>query len=425
MALDTTVLRESRDLRLLIGGEFAAGVGTQAVMVALPVQVFLLTRSALDVGLVGAVELVPLVSVALLGGAIADRMDRRRLLLAAQVVVVLAAGALAAGAFLGHPPLALVYVLAGVLAGASGAQNAASTAMVPSIAGARMRSALSFSFGSNQLTQVIGPGLGGVVIAVFGLGWAYAIDVATCLPLVAAALAMSPQRPAGVGEGSTPPLGLFRSIGEGLRFTMGERALLGSFAIDLLAMTFGMPRALFAVLSLTVYHSGAAGTGLLYASVAVGATLAALTTGWLEHVRRLGRVVIVAVLLWGAFIALAGAARSLPFAAVLLACAGAADSVSAVCRSTINQMVTTDVMRARMSSVFIVVVTSGPRLGDIESGTIASLVSATFSVISGGLACVLGVGAIVLAFPELASFDTARHDLGEASAPDAAVVTAV
>jgi MFS family permease len=178
--------------------------------------------------------------------------------------------------------------------------------------------------------------------------------------------------------------------------------------IDLSAMTFGMPRALFPVLSLTVYHAGAAGTGALFAAVSAGATVAALTTGWLEHARRLGRIVLWAVVVWGAAIACAGLATTLWIAIVLLAIAGAADSVSAVCRSTINQTVTPDAMRGRMSSVFSLVVTSGPRLGDIESGSVASLASPRASVVSGGLACIVGAGLVVAAFPALLAYDADR-----------------
>lgn len=170
-------------------------------------------------------------------------------------------------------------------------------------------------------------------------------------------------------------------------------------------MTFGMPRALFPVLSLTVYHAGAAGTGLLYAAVAAGSTVAALTTGWLIHARFLGRITLAAVAAWGAFIAIAGLVDSIWPAAALFAFAGAADSVSAVCRSTISQTLTPDRMRGRMSSVFNLVVAGGPRLGDIESGTVAAFTSPAFSVVSGGLVCLGSVGLIAAAFPQLAAYD--------------------
>jgi MFS family permease len=217
---------------------------------------------------------------------------------------------------------------------------------------------------------------------------------------------MAPQPPQ-VQVGADP-VRIRESIADGLRFVRGNQALMGSFAIDLLAMTFGMPRALFAVLSLTVYHAGAEGTGLLYAAVSAGATVAALTTGWLGHARRLGRIVIGAVVVWGLAIAAAGAMASLWPAVALLAVAGAADSVSAVCRSTINQTVTPDHMRGRMSSVFSLVVASGPRLGDVEAGSVASAVTPRFSVASGGLACVGAVAVVAVAFPELAAYDGDR-----------------
>jgi MFS family permease len=167
------------------------------------------------------------------------------------------------------------------------------------------------------------------------------------------------------------------------------------------------------VLSLTVYHAGAAGTGLLYAAVSAGATVAALTTGWLERARFLGRIVIAAVVLWGAAIALAGLVQGLVLAGLLFAVAGAADSVSAVCRSTIAQSLTPDELRGRMSSVFSLVVASGPRLGDVEAGAVASLTTPRISVVSGGLACLAGVGLIVLAFPALAAYD--GHSVGGAA----------
>ena len=173
-------------------------------------------------------------------------------------------------------------------------------------------------------------------------------------------------------------------------------------------MTFGMPRALFPVLAVSVFHAGASGTGAMFAAVSAGAAIAALTAGWLPRVRRLGRIVIVAVVVWGAAIAATGLAGSIYVACALLAIAGAADSVSAVCRSSINQMVTPDAMRGRMSSVFSLVVTSGPRLGDVESGTVAALSGVRASVVSGGLACIVCVGITMLAFPELASFDAER-----------------
>jgi MFS family permease len=404
LAVDVSSLRESRDLRLLVAGNLVTGLGTQAALVALPFQLYTQTRSAFLTGLLGAVELVPLIVLALVGGAIADRFDRRRLLLLDQIALVACAGALAAASFtLDEVPVPLLYVVGGLLAGFGAIQNVTRSAILPNLVRAeKLRSALALNFGLYQLTLVIGPGLGGLLIGAAGVEWAYLADAVSCLAMVAALVGMAPQPPQSDGS---PLVGIRRSIGDGLRFVRGNEALMGSFAIDLLAMTFGMPRALFAVLSVDVYGAGAAGTGLLYAAVSAGATVAALTTGWLESARRLGLVVIWAVTVWGLAIAGAGFVGSLWPAAALLCIAGAADSVSAVCRSTINQTVTPDAMRGRMSSVFSLVVTSGPRLGDVEAGAVAGLTSPRFSVVSGGLACVAGVGLILFAFPALLRYD--------------------
>jgi MFS family permease len=402
---DLTPFRHSRDLRLVVGGDFVSGMGAQAALVALPYQLYVQTHSALLVGLLGAVELGPLITMALIGGAIADRMDRRKLLALDQIGVFAAAAGLAVAASIGHPAVITLYVLGGLLAGFNALQSVAQSAIIPNLVDReRLAPALALNYGLSTLTQVLGPGLGGVLIGVFGVQAAYAINAAGCLAVVVTALAIAPQPPPAMPAGES----VRRSIAEGLRYVRANRALMGSFGMDLVAMTFGMPRALFAVLSVSVYHTGAGGTGVLYAAVSAGATVAALLTGWIQHARRLGVVVIWAVTAWGAAVAAAGLMTSLWMAAALLALAGAADSVSAVCRATINQSVTPDHMRGRMSSVFSLVVTGGPRLGDIESGTVAGAFGPRFSVASGGLLCLVGVAVIALAFPALARYDT--HD---------------
>ncbi|HEY3726142.1 MAG TPA: MFS transporter [Solirubrobacteraceae bacterium] len=403
LAPDLSPLRESRDLRLVVLGNLVTSLGAQATLVALPYQLYVETHSPLLVGLLGAVELVPLVTMALIGGALADRMDRRRLLLIDQIGLVLCSGGLAAAAYIGHPSLITLYALGGLLAGFTALQSVTRSAIIPNLVDRpRLPRAIALNYGLTALTQVLGPGIGGILIGAFGVQAAYTVDALTTFAMVFAVLPISSQPPDSAGHHES----VRRSIAEGLRYVRGNKALIGSFAIDLVAMTFGMPRALFAVLSVSVFHTGAGGTGVLYASVSAGATVAAILTGWLEHARRLGVIVIWAVLVWGAAITLVGLMTSLWAAAALLAVAGAADSVSAVCRSAINQTVTPDQMRGRMSSVFSLVVTGGPRLGDIESGTVAGAAGVRFSVVSGGLLCILGVGLIVAAFPALARYDT-------------------
>src|SRR3954453_9673672 len=241
---DTTALRESPQLRSLVLGNFVSSMGTQASLVALPYQLYVQTKSPLLTGLLGAAELVPLVVMALLGGALADRLDRRRLLLLDQVALVLVAGALCAAAVAGAPPVWLLYVLGGLLAGFGAVQNVARSAIVPNLVRPELlRSALAVNYGLYQLTMVVGPGLGGLLISAGGVQLAYGIDAVSCAAMVIGVLALSPQPP--LRKDSEPELGIRRSIAEGLRFVGRSKALLGSFAVDLNAMGFGVPRGFF------------------------------------------------------------------------------------------------------------------------------------------------------------------------------------
>jgi MFS family permease len=413
VVLDVSPLRESRDFRLLMLGQLVSSTGSQIALVALPTQIFLLSHSAALVGLLGAFELGPMIVASLFGGAIADRADRRIVLIAAQLGVIATASMLAVVTLGFHPPAIVILVLGGLLAGSSSLDNVIRAAIVPRVVPpARLRSALAFNYGIYQLTGIVGPAIGGVLIVVLGIGAGYLIDAGSCVAMAVAAVAMSPQPPAAIGlDEAHPPI--MGSIVEGLRFVRHNQALSGSFAIDLVAMTFGWPRSMFAVLSLTVYHAGTKGTGLLFAALAVGGTLSVVTAGWIEHARPLGRIVLVVVAIWGAAVAGAGLVHSLAAGMVLLAIAGFADGVSAVCRSTINQTVTPDELRGRMSATYNLVVTGGPRLGDIESGLVAGLTSAATSVVTGGLACIVGVGLIRLLFPALERYDAAAPRGGE------------
>jgi MFS family permease len=406
VAIDLTPIRESRDFRNLELGGTISFLGAQAALVALPYQIYVDSHSATLVGLLGAFELGPMVVVSLVGGAFLDRRDRRPILAAAQLLLMVVLSALAALSLaLHHPPVVAIMALGGLLAGASSLDQVARSAITPALLGPELlRAGMAFGYGISQAAAVVGPGLGGLLIAVTGVGGVYVIDAVTCVAVLWAAWRLPAQPPTvGSGAGMRPPVR--RAIAEGLSFVARTRALAGSFVVDINAMTFGMPRALFAVLALTVYHAGAGGTGLLYAAIAVGGTISVLTSGWVAQIRRLGRMVLICVVLWGVAILCAGLVRSIGLAAILLALAGWADGISAVGRSTISQSLTPEAMRGRMSSVFSLVVAGGPRLGDIESGLVAGLVGALNSVLIGGGACVLGVGAVMLAYPELTAYD--------------------
>lgn len=398
---DLTPLRVSRDYRLLFTGNAVSYLGRQLTVVAIPFQVFTITGSSLAVGMIGLATVVPLVTLSLAGGAIADAVDRRKLLLVTQLLSAATSAGLALNAGSSSPRLWPIYVLAALSAGLAGVDLPARNAMIPNLVGRELYpSAAALGQIQFQVAHVAGPALAGVIISRLNLSAAYWIDVASFGAAVAAIAGIRPQPPEG--GGTRPGLS---SIKEGLRYVKGRRLLIGTFLIDINAMVFGMPRALFPALGTGFFGGGALAVGLLYAAPGAGALVGALLTGWVGGVRRQGRAVIVAVTIWGAAIAAFGLVPWLPLALVLLAVAGAADVVSAVFRNTILQLSVPDNMRGRLSSVHIAVVTGGPQVGDAEAGAVAALTTPRFSVVSGGVACILGVLALLRLVPELARYD--------------------
>lgn len=404
LAIDMAPLRAHRDFRLLWLGELVSETGSQFTLVALYVQVYALTGSSLAVGAIGLAQLAPLLVVSVFGSPFIDRVDRRKLLLGSQIVAAAGSAMLWAGAALGHPPLALVYCAAAVVGGVSGFALSTRAAMTPTLVPAdELPQALALNQAMWNSALIAGPAVGGVVIAQVGLSTAYAIDTLSFVATIAAALMMAPHPP--LARDDTERTSGLRAIGEGFRYLRGRRVLQSTFVVDLVAMIFGMPRALFPVLARVQFHRGAEVVGYLLAAPAAGALLGALTTGWVGRVRRQGLAVIVAVGIWGLGITTFGlAGRNLALALVCLAVAGAADMISAVFRGTILQLSVPDDLRGRMSAVHILVVTGGPRLGDFEAGSVAALLTPTISVVSGGLLCLGGVAVLALAVPEFARY---------------------
>lgn len=403
LALDLSPLR-IRDFRLLWFGELVSETGSNLALVALYIQVYRLTRSALAVGLIGLVQVVPIVLAALGGGPLVDRHDRRRVLVVAHWCEALAAGVLLLGARLHDPPLALVYLGAALVAGSASVAQSTRTAMIPAVVGEeRLPAATALNQVVWNTCLIAGPAIGGFVVARLGLAWAYGIDLATFGAAIGTVWLMRPHPPTP-REASEEPDGL-AGITAGFRFLRGRPVLQANFAVDVVAMVFGMPRALFPVLAVTQFGAGPELVGVLFASVAVGALLGALTSGWVGRVRRQGLAVLVAVAVWGVGIAGFGLVGDrVALALVALAAAGAADVVSAVFRNTILQTNTPDDLRGRLAGIHILVVTGGPRIGDVEAGVVASLTTPTVSVVSGGLLCVVGVGLLALAVPAFARY---------------------
>jgi MFS family permease len=398
---DTTPLRESAVYRRWWFGYSVSFTGTQLTQFAIPFQVYRLTHSSLAVGAVGIVVLVPLVTMGLIGGAIADATDRRRLTMVTSSVLLLLSIGLTLQAALDLRQVWLLYVIAGLQGATSSVDSSARGAILPRLVRRELMPA------ANALGQLgfntgltMGPLLAGLLIGTVGFGWTYALDALSFAAVLYAIWRLPPM---------PPPEGAARagvaSVLEGLRFLGPRKNLLMTFLVDINAMVFGMPRALFPAIGTTWFHGGAGTVGLLAAAPSIGALLGAATSGWAGRIHRQGRAVLVSVLVWGGSIALFGFTRVLWLGLLLLAVAGAADMVSAIFRNTILQVATPDALRGRLQGVFIVVVTGGPRLGDFEAGAVGSAFGSEVSVVTGGLACMAGVALLSAAYPSFARYD--------------------
>jgi MFS family permease len=396
--LDIAPLRLDRDYRLLWSGQVVAGIGNQVTRLALPFQVWILTQSTLAIAALTAVQLVPILVFVVGAGSIIDVVDKRRLLLITQVGLAVCSLAFLGLALMPAPPLIAIFVVAFVASTLGSFDQPARSSSIPRLVPAeRLPAAIALNQLNFQAASVVGPAVGGVLIAVAGLPVAYAVDVLSFGASIFAVWRIAPLPP--LGGAMRPGLAAIR---EGLRFALDRRVILATFVIDLDAMIFGMPTSLFPVLALDVFRVGPAGLGLLAAAPAIGAFLGALLSGWVSIVRRIGRAVVLAVIVWGLAITAFGLSTFFfPLALVFLAIAGAADVLSAVFRSTVVQLATPDELRGRVTALHILAVTSGPRIGDIEAAAVATVVGAQASVVSGGILCLLGAVAVTRLFPEL------------------------
>ena len=398
LALDISPLRESKPYLALWLGQVVSLLGSQMRLVAVPWQIFQITGSTVAVGLVGLIEVVPLIAFSLIGGAFADVTDRKKVVGLSNVGLLLSAAALALITFAGEASLVWIYAITAVSSALSAIERPTRVAMMPSLVKEEhIPAVMALRQVAFQTTQMVGPAIGGLMIASFSLGWVYVIDAATFLA-AQASLRWIPSLPPG-DEG---PKAGWAAIRDGLRHAFKTPLLRSIFFIDLIAMIFGMPRAVFPALADDVFHIGASGLGFLYAAPAAGAFLAAMLGGWVVRIRRQGLAVIVAVAAWGGAITMAGLSLwSLWVTLVFLAAAGAADVYSAIFRGTMILQTTPDSLRGRVSAVNIMVVTGGPRIGDIEAGLAAGLIGAGPSVVVGGLACLAGTALVSWTIPAL------------------------
>lgn len=400
MAIDLGPLRRHPPFRRLFVGQLISTFGSAIAAVAAPFQLYELTHSSLQVGLLSVCELVPLLTLSILGGATADAMDRRRLLLWTEALLALVSVGLAVNASLEEPRVWALYVLATLSMCIFSFGIAGMTTVIPRLVEPEeLAAANAIESVYSSTTSVGGPALGGLLIALLGLTGAYLLDAGTFAASLWSIWMLPKLPPAHDAE--RPSL---RSIKEGFRFVLSKKVLLGMFLTDSNAMVFGMPRALFPALA-SKFGGGAGIVGLLYAAPYGGALISSLLSGWMGHVRRQGLVVAVAAALWGVFIVAFGFAESLWLALLFLAVAGAADNVSAVMRQTILFSVTPDRLRGRLIGIEFAQVASTPALGNLEAGVVASLTSLRFSIVSGGILCVVGTLVIAALFPAFIRYD--------------------
>ena len=403
IAVDITPLRGSQAFRRLWFGTGISAIGSQITTVAIPFQLYELTGSTLLVGLLAIAALVPLLTVPLYAGAVADVVDRRRLLLLSDVALAVVTAALLVNALLPHPRVWFLFAAEAAATAAYGFQRPARNALTPRLVPAeQLTAAIAVEDVVFTLARVGGPALAGLLIAGVGLAGAYALDLTSFAASLVAIWLLPKVPPADGSERAS-----LRSIVEGFRFVRRKPALLGTFLVDSNAMVFGMPAALFPAFAEEL-GGGARTVGFLYAAPYAGALVASLLSGWITRVRRQGVGVYAAVVVWGVAIALFGLSGTVWLALLMLAIAGAADFVSAVLRSTILLTVTPDEMRGRVSGIELAQVAGTPALGNLEAGVLASLTSVRFSIVSGGVACVAGTLAIALALPALLRYDARR-----------------
>ncbi len=419
IAIDVTPLREGRDFRLLFTGRGVSMAGNAVAMTAANWQAYALTGSSLAVGMLTLADSIGMFAGLLAGGMLADRHDRRVLMLATRAPLALLAALLMVNSLLPHPLLWAVYLLVTAVGALSGLGSPASTAAMPALVRPdRLAAAAALSAMSGQLGNLGGPALAGALIAGPGLASCYGIDAACFAVFGLTAWFIRPLPP--TVRAGRPGL---RSMAEGFRHVRHNSVVGGMLAVDTSAMIFGMPSALFPAMASEHFHGGSATFGLLAAAPGFGALIGAATSGWTGRLKRPGIVVIGAGLAWGAAIVGFGLSGSLAIALAFLALAGMADLISEVLRNALLQHYTPDSLRGRVSSLYLAQVTTAPSVGNVEAGLVAQLFSVTISVVSGGLACVAGALILGAINPVLrrASLPVPYDELGgvaeEASAP--------
>ena len=398
MFIDISPLRISRDYRLLFFGQLISTFGTAISLVVVPVQVYQLTGSTLLVGFLSASEFVLILLLAFVGGAYADFIDKRKMLRLTEVGQTLVTALLVFNATLAAPHVWLLFVCAALHAGLAALQRPSFESLLQKIVPLELMASVSALNAIRwNVTTIIGPSIAGIIVARYGASFAYSLDLLTfSASLAAVFLIRAVPAPTQIEERPT-----LQSVAEGLQYAWRRKDILGTYLIDMNAMFFGMPTALFPAMAA---NFGAGTVGFFYAAPSVGALVATLTSGWAKKVNRHGLFVAVAAALWGVAMIFFGLAQNLYLALFFLALAGGFDMISAVFRMTIWSQTIPHYLRGRLAGLEMISYTSGPKLGDAEAGIVATLFSVRTSIVSGGILCVVGTGIISLLIPEFIKY---------------------
>jgi MFS family permease len=399
ITVDVGLLRRRREFRWLVAGQVTSELGSMVTFVALPYQCFTLTHSTLAVGLLGAAEFVPILVLALLGGAMADAFDRRRLIQLAEVASLVVAGGLIVNALLAAPHVWVLFVAAALMAAATAIRRPPLDSLVPRLVERdELKSAAALHWSLADAAQLTGPAIAGLVIAGFGFAAAYVVDAATfAAALATLAVIRTPPPP----PDAAPPS--WRGVVEGIRYARSRPEIIGTYVVDMNAMFFGIPLALFPALSQR--FGGAAIVGLMYAAPSAGSLLATITSGWARRVHRHGRAIVYAAAGYGLAIVGFGLADALWPALLCLAISGSADAISGLFRGVIWNETIPDELRGRLAGLEMLSWSSGPTLGNAEAGAAAALLGLRSSIVVGGLLCAGGSAVVAGSLPAFWAYD--------------------
>jgi MFS family permease len=403
-AIDISPLKKYPDFRNLWASGLISYLGSMVTYVAIPFQIKELTNSYVAVGIVGAIEIIPLILFGLYGGVLADYVDRKKMVWATEAAALVLSGILLLNSLSSEPKVWVIYVMAGLFASVDGLQRPSADAILPRIVGHKDLPAASALMSLRwQMGVIIGPTIGGIVISTISISAGYGFDVFTFFIslLFLARVGSVPANP----EAEKPSL---RGLLDGIKYAFSRQDLTGTYLIDLAAMFFAMPTALYPFWADQLGAPWA--LGFLYAAVTVGSVIVTLTSGWIKTYRFHGRAIIWAAIGWGAAIALAGISNSLILVLLFLAIAGGADMISALFRGTIWNQTIPDNLRGRLAGIELLSYSIGPLAGQLRAASMAAATSLTFSVTAGGLICVFMVALLASFLPKLRKYDAETNE---------------